>query len=304
MIGKIILLAFVILALGASSYLIYTIYQDYYSPARNFNINYTQLESQPSYAGNLQYYPNMRFNHNDISYSIDSSCPSERLNNIKEALSILQARVNIISFSETGDNPDITISCSDKDIEQEKNTFIAGSGGAEGSIPFSGVFYIIPKGDVTLYKEINCNYPIVEIHEILHVFGFNHSENKESIMYPVASCNQALTNDIVSELKRLYSIEALPDLYFSDLSASRKGSYIALNFSVKNKGLKDSGNSTIILYADNKEKEKFDLDNIEPGAGIGRTIQNLRISANSLKLIINNSREMDESNNQADLVLS
>lgn len=303
-IGGIILVILFIIFIAIASYFIYSLYNDYYSPAKSFNVNYTQLESQPSYLNSeIQYFPNMRFNHNNLSYFIDSSCPIERLDNIKEAFSIIKNRTEIISFYESGLESDINVACSEESLEEEENTFIAGSGGAEGEVPFSGIYYILPKGNVTLYKDINCQSPIVEIHEILHVLGFNHSFSETSIMYPIASCNQALTNDIIAELKRLYLIPALPDLYFSNITGSKRGRYVNLNFSIRNQGLKESGDIIIILYGNNKDINKFNLQSIEPGNGIAYSIQNIRTPYNLLKLVIQNGKELDENNNMAELSL-
>jgi hypothetical protein len=305
MIGKIILVIFIIVALGTSSYLVYTIYQDNYSPVNNFNVNYTQLESEPSYLQGLQAFPNMRFDHTNLSYFSDSSCSGERITRLEEAFSILEQRTGILNFYRGDENSDIITACSDEELEQEDNMFIAGMGGAEGEMPFTGIYYIIPKGNVTLYRDIECDKPIVELHELLHVFGFNHSTNENSVMYPIASCSQVLTNDIVDELKRLYSIKALPDLYFSSVNAAKQGRYLNLNFTIRNQGLKESGDFAVIIYSREGEERRFSFVSMVPGAGAGRTIQNLRVSSSDFfTLSINNSIELNEENNIAELTLS
>ena len=117
MIGKIFLIIVIIAALGTSLYLVYLIYQDNYPPVRSFNINYTQLESQPSYPDyELQFFPNMRFDHNNISYAADSSCSTERVDKLKRAFSILQSKVEVISFFEETAKPDISVNCSNESI--------------------------------------------------------------------------------------------------------------------------------------------------------------------------------------------
>ena len=69
-------------------------------------------------------------------------------------------------------------------------------------------------------NSLNCNWPATELHELMHVFGFNHSMDSNSLMYPyLTSCNQKLDNSIIEELIRLYSIPNLPDLYFENISA-------------------------------------------------------------------------------------
>ena len=41
-------------------------------------------------------------------------------------------------------------------------------------------FKTIEKGKIALFKESKCEYPVVELHEISHVFGFDHIDNKKS----------------------------------------------------------------------------------------------------------------------------
>ena len=305
MIKKIILVVFIIAALGTSSYLVYLIYQNNYSPIKSFNINYTQLERESSYLEGLQTYPNMRFDHTNLSYFPDSSCSGERVVRLEEAFSILEQRTGILNFFRGDENSDVTVTCSDEELKQEENMFIAGMGGAEGELPFTGIYYLIPKGNVILYQDIGCDMPLVELHELLHVFGFNHSTNENSVMYPVASCNQVLTNDIITELKRLYSIPAFPDLYFSSVNATKQGRLLNLDFAVRNQGLKESGDFIVTLYSDNKEIYKKSFLSVKPGNGIIYSLQNLRVSSSDFfTLSIDNGLELNSDNNLAELILS
>jgi len=304
MIGKIIFIIFLILAAGLIAYFSYSIYQNFYSPVKNFNA--TLEETKPSYNSSLQFYPNMRFDHNKISYFISDLCDEKRTENIKSAFSIIDSKVSALSFHLDSENSDIILTCSDENIEEGEDMFRAGMGGVEGDIPYTGEFYIIPNGNVTIYQNINCNTPIVEIHEILHSLGFVHSENENSIMYPVSSCNEVITNDIVLELERLYLIQALPDLYFTNVSASKQGSYLNLEFSVRNKGIINAENVSVILYAENNEKDRFNLGKIEPGAGKIYSVKNEKVPSSSqiFKLKIIDGEELNKENNEIILTLS
>ena len=84
----------------------------------------------------------------------------------------------------------------------------------------TGRYNVITNGTVLLYKETNaqnCDWANVELHELIHVFGFGHSNNSNSLMYPyLENCNQKLDDSIIKELTRLYSEENLADLYFDN----------------------------------------------------------------------------------------
>jgi len=81
-----------------------------------------------------QFYPSMKFNHNRISYSIDSSCSEEKRNRALAAFNELENDVGLISFFVIQKNADIEVSCSEDSIEApEEDYFIAGEGGANNS---------------------------------------------------------------------------------------------------------------------------------------------------------------------------
>src|SRR3989344_6742110 len=163
-----------------------------------------------------QFYTNMKFNHNDISYAFLPNCGSAEKTRMKEAFQEVSLRITKISFREISSQGDITISCSEKADNIQEDYFVAGEGGAKEIIP-TGRFNIINEGIIYIYenpakKRVKCDYPNIEIHELMHVFGFDHSSNKNSLMYPVLdSCNQKLDNSIIEKLNSLYSQPNLPD---------------------------------------------------------------------------------------------
>ena len=170
-----------------------------------------------------QFYPNMKFNHNNISYRINTNCNINHRTRITGAFDELSDEVKIISFIETNsDNADIEVICpSDRNKvipEEENDFFVAGEGGAKQIIQTKR-YNIIKDGAILLYEnpedKLVCNWPNVELHELIHVFGFNHSSDENSLMNPILkSCDQRLDKSIVNDLKRLYSEKNLPDLYF------------------------------------------------------------------------------------------
>lgn len=300
--GKIVVIVILIVALFISAYLLYDIYITLSAKQRNFTINYTKMESQLSYSSSSQIYPNIRFNHNNISYLIEADCAEQNKEDMAWAFYYIENKTNIINFYPAQTDADIEIRCGEEYKQGE--LFVAGEGGPSAIIN-TGLFNIIVKGEIALLNSDSCSHNVA-LHELLHVFGFKHSDNPESIMYNVTSCNQALTNDITAELLRLYSIPALPDLYFENITGSKKGVYADLVFVIKNQGLADSKNIDVVLYAENKSVDSFNLGDIEAGAGKKFSIKNEKVgmSVSSLRLVIEDSEELDTKNNEAILSVS
>jgi hypothetical protein len=137
--------------------------------------------------------------------------------------------------------------------------------------------------------------------------GFEHSDTKESIMYPISSCNQFLTEDIKEELKRLYSIENLPELYFSEIEVSQQGNYINFELKIKNSGLIEAKNIVLEIYSESTgaELEVFDIGEISYGEGKYLKVENLKIPFRTKKLIfeIRGGEELDKENNLIEIEL-
>jgi hypothetical protein len=257
-----------------------------------------------------QFFPNMKFNHNDISYWIDSNCNENKVNRVKQAFTILSEKVPALRFIEVASKPDIEVSCSysSKYLEKEE-FFIAGEGGAKAVIP-TEQFHIITEGIILLHKNPHnfkeCEWPNIELHELIHVFGFNHSEDSNSLMYPfVESCEQELDSYIIERLNELYQMENLPDLYFEEVSASKRGVYLDFNITVKNAGLDTAYNASLSVLDEGMLVKTHELENITYGAGVVIEIENLKLHNRNSKEIqfvidaFDNIHEIDKSNNIA-----
>jgi len=151
-------------------------------------------------------------------------------------------------------------------------------------------------------KNSNCERPNVAIHELLHVLGFDHSENSNNIMYPISKCKQTIGQDMLDKINELYVYPSLPDLEFEGASAQMKGRVLDLNISIKNQGLADSSDFEIIVYGDGKEIKKIESEGINVGYTQKITITNqliTKLKIEKLELSIKgNFEEINKDNNK------
>ena len=257
---------------------------------------------QSSYDSGMQFYPNMRFAKKTISYNIDNSCSQNKMINLLQAFNFIERESGLIRFYESpAENADITAECNETQLGNEviKEYFIAGEGGPT-LIVNTSQFYVIEKGKVLLfYNRTDCNNYNIELHELLHVFGFDHSRNINSIMYPTSLCQQVVTNDILTELKRLYSIEEKPDLFFVNVSAIKHGTYLDFKAEFKNKGIGIANKVYLEIWDENSKIESFNTTDIGYGEGKILSTENIKFSRNTkeLKFIIATEDELNENDN-------
>jgi len=308
---EIVFLLIIFLSLLAIATYVFSIkFSDLFSEPITLTINKTALKQKPSFpSGNSQFYPNMRFSKNNLRYNIEDSCSEIKKTRMKQAFDRIESETNLIKFIPVQDNKfaDILVACEESnhnDLSGEY--FIAGEGGPTSVINAS-LFYIIESGKILLfYKKSKCDNYNIELHELLHVFGFKHSDNPNSIMYNTSSCSQVLTNDIVEELKRLYSIKPLPDLYFEDASATQHGSYLDFKTTIRNQGISIARDIKLEIYDNNENKiDEFELENINYGEGKNLEVENAKLPSRSIKkikFIIIAGEELDKKNNIIELV--
>jgi len=226
-----------------------------------------QEQNPLNYTYKMQFYPNMRYPDSLISYQISDECNEKKTEQMKRAFQILEEQT-FLQFTEKTNNPEIEIL----------------------------------NGTILLYKESSCREPILQLHELLHALGFDHSENKNSVMYPIQNCKQQLTQEIIDEINRLYSIPSKPDLIFTKIIATKRGRYINFNISVKNIGLKTAENADINVYTDEKQVWNYDLGELLIGVKKEISVKSVTASRNfeELKFIIdeeNKISELNEKNN-------
>ena len=234
----------------------------------------------------VQFEPNMRFNHNDISFFMNADCDDKKRTRMMEAFSQIMTETGIISFKPANENSaDILIGCSKENYETEKNVFISGEGGPTEYFNLA-MYPIIMKAKILLYKDSSCNEPITELHELLHVFGFDHINKAEFILYPYVECKQEINPQVISEIKRLYSIEPKAELYFTNVTAVKTGSYLNFSVQVNNEGLLDANGVSLEVDANNQKIDSFDLKNIEIGIGQKFYVTNLKLPSSTVDKII------------------
>jgi hypothetical protein len=258
---------------------------------KSYNFN---LENR---TGEMQFYTNMRFLEKNISYLI-YDCPLSKKNEMEAAFKIIENKT-ILNFYEVESNEDISITCDSKN-RFEDGIFIAGEGGPT-NISISGDFNLISHGKILLIRESKCQIPNVAIHELLHVLGFDHSENKNNIMYPYLDCSQTIGEDIPKLINEIYSVESLPDLVFENISAEMNGKFLDLNLSLRNNGLKDSEEVKVKIYSENQFVKEIEFGKLEIGKGKEIRIQNIwipKIDINQLSFeIIYLYDELKKTNN-------
>jgi hypothetical protein len=286
----IVLILFLVVLLILSWYFIPT---DVFYGKIDFNTNFS-LEGDNT---TLQFYPNMRFSSEIISYRIED-CSMQKSNDAVRAFEILQ-NLTVLSFNPVEKNEEILVTCTDE-IRVNEDFFIAGEGGPTRVIK-SGIYYVILQGSVLLIKESNCYNPNVAIHEILHVLGFDHSNNKNNIMYNISKCNQEIGEDIIKEINNLYLLGGLPDLAFESVDSSFDSGYLDTQISIRNVGLTDSKSSTLKIIIEDKTVKEIDINPLRIGEGLAFSLKNLRINKRSIDEITfeleTSFKELDKENN-------
>lgn len=247
-------------------------------------------------------YESLRFTGSKISYSISNECSESRANNAVEAFKILEDKT-VLSFYEVNENPQITIGCNKS---KEKSGEIVGEGGPTFIIN-TGKYEVILNGTVKLYEDDNCNQPIIATHEILHVIGFKHVENKDSIMYKISKCDQELTQDIIDEIALKYKDPVLPDMAFRKTQVEKDGRYINFEISIFNIGLSGTENADMKIITDDREIKTYNLNDFSVGSGKIIKVKNLLVpgSITGLTFIIdknNDIPEINETNNREEIL--
>jgi len=271
-----------------------------------FGTNKNPEFSVGNISSSMQFYPNMRFLSPKISYEIDNSCSLKKKKEMRDAFSYME-NVTSLSFYPVYSNPEINVTCQEESKTTNNGMFIAGEGGPTKIISGDN-FNIIYTGKILLLRESNCERPNVEIHELLHVLGFDHSKNPNNIMYPVSKCSQTLGQEIPNKINELYSFPQLPDLKIQNVSAKISGRYLDVKLSVQNIGLKDTQSETLKIYGDDNLLKEMNLKEINVGYGLDVSLTNIWVSSvkiKNIKIVVETTgSELSLENNQVTLSTS
>lgn len=304
MVWKVIftILIFLILIFSVAS-----VFENFNVKPVDLKVNYLEPESSEvvDYGAVPVFDKNMRFNHNLISYTIADDCSRNKREEMVAAFNIFSNEVKIISFYEGDEDSDIKVVCSSDFVGLGENYFAAGEGGPSIIINTSR-FKVIEEGKITLYRDIDCDYPIVALHELCHVFGFAHTLDPKNIMFNVSNCGQRMSEDMGELMRKLYSIEALPDVRVESVDGVIHGRYLDFNISVLNEGLLGVEGVNLTIFADGDFVDVVDLGKIEVGYGRVLRIENMRVGSgvDVLRFVLdadNNIRELDKTNNVVEM---
>lgn len=289
------ILGIIIIILLVSAYWFIPLNSTEFNLSSNSNTNFS-LNSYDNIP--IQFYENMRFPEKTISYKIEN-CPLQRKNDMERAFEIMEQET-ILEFYPVIKDEQITITCDDNK-RYEGKLFIAGEGGPT-NITIAGNLNVIEAGKILLMKDSDCEKPNIAIHELLHVLGFDHSENPKNIMYEISRCDQTIGEDIIYFINEIYSIPSNSDLLFEDAYAKMHGRYLDINFSIRNNGLKRSEKTTVKILADNKEVRNVEIPPTEIGYGRKISVVNIwvnQIEVRNIEFVIeSNFEELDKNNNQ------
>ena len=249
-----------------------------------------------------QFYQNMRFPSNNISYFIDEGCTIQKSQDMRDAFKIVSDLTDLKFYSDKA-NGEIIVTCNETN-RYEKGMFIAGEGGPTRIIQ-AGEYNVILGGTILLIRSSKCERPNVAIHELFHVLGFVHSSNSNNIMYNFTKCSQIIGEDSINLINELYLKPNLPDLAFETVSASMHGRYLDIDMSIKNIGFDDADSAIIKVSANGEELKEISLSELDIGNGLSIAVTNIFVKSLSVKevnLFIDlDSDELDKSNNNLTL---
>ncbi len=254
-----------------------------------------------------QFYPGMRFPDRMITYRVENECSAIKKAQVAQAFATLQ-RDTVLEFSEEIDGR-IQVICSELAPEPKlKKHFVAGEGGPT-EIVNTTLYSVILSGKISLYRDESCTTPHIALHEILHVLGFDHTQDSGSILYPTLNCGQRIDQAILDEIDRLYSVDSNPDFQITKMKASKSGRYLSFDGEVINQGLTDANNVSLAVSVGGSTIKVFDLGPIEIGTRKILTVENLRIGKSATVVTFtvdpeNMIKEINENNNKAELTLA
>ena len=286
-----------------------------YVPFENRNFTSSFYSNLIHYA-NTSYpllFSNIRWNHMPLKVYIDLESAAglirfsqEDVNDFRTAMINWEDETDgTISFIETGDeeNADITIEWARR-LDDVGSIKTVGEGGPV--VVNTGLFNLTVAGKITLVPgDASCKNVNIGMHELGHVLGLDHTDDPEDVMYPFESCSVKISAVAIQTIKELYEVQPNPDLLFVNATATRSGAIVNLETVIKNQGILNSTNTSILLKVDDTEIEGIPLRPIPPGGSlIFRQAFRIYKKFDIMTLAIDPDgliEELDKSNNQITL---
>jgi|GEM_PF-2844705 len=154
----------------------------------------------------IEVFDYFRFASSTIKYRYEEECNWVQSNRLEEAIEILEEKT-ILNFRETSGEPELYIHCYEGQRKTEDGLKLG-----EGSpLFYENISNTLINSSIDLYskrKAVHClNYPVTEIHEILHALNFGHINDSNSIMHPGMEgelCPE-LDEEVINCLETIYS---------------------------------------------------------------------------------------------------
>ncbi len=297
-----IFFSFVFFIIAVSLLVIYWFFPfgtiEFYKAPSSENFNFTLNSSEDA---KMQFYDNMRYPEKKISYNI-GGCPLQKEYDMKQAFEII-SNLTVMEFYPVETGGEILVACEDTN-RVENGLFVAGEGGPV-NITKTSNFNVILNGEILLIRDSKCERPNVEIHELFHALGFDHSQNPQSVMYNLTKCSQEIGSDLIERVDYLYSFPEYPDLAVENASALMHGKYLDANVTIRNEGLKDSEKGKLIVYADDVNVKEYEISEIKIGYGTEIFLGNLWVpqtGVNELRFFLEYPHpELEKNNNEIKL---
>lgn len=249
-----------------------------------------------------QFYPNLRFLNARIVYALGPACDETQRARVHRAFSLLSEDTGLSFVESMPEDLSITCALTPEPRDVSLTHFVAGEGGPTSILNVSS-FYIIQHANVSFYRPERCAIPTIALHELLHAFGFDHTNQSMSIMYPLTGCEQTIDASILEELRRLYSIPSLPDIALSSVSANISTLRFSFIVEVANLGLAPLTNATLVVEGDTFIR-RFGLEELEVGKRKILSVEQIRLTRafSSLSFRIETpDRELSLTNNNVTL---
>ncbi|MGK0209078.1 MAG: hypothetical protein ACI83O_000343 [Patescibacteria group bacterium] len=184
------LLITIVILLAFATGILFAIWdtQDEISPQDQIIINQTIQETQNTTRPqnpNADQYPEINephWGHMPVTYQFKSDCIPRLEDLMKKGFDSIQTETaQVVQFEEVAQNPDIEIYCLEKEGAYIGETTLANAqtkrDGKNPNLIKSARINVFNQGMVC-----STGYPALEVHEILHSFGFEHSPLLKSVM--------------------------------------------------------------------------------------------------------------------------